>query len=114
MAVGDAKFEISGATRVSGDLKAHDTEFEVSEATNVELVGSADKMILRASGASKLRLADFPLEQANVILSGASEATIRVSGRLDVVLSGASKLYYRGDPMIGDIIVSDTSTIKRR
>lgn len=114
MGVGDAQFEISGATKVTGSLKARDTEFIVSEASKVELEGSANKMTLNASGACQLKLADFPLEQADVILSGASEATIQVSGRLDVVLTGASKLYYRGDPMIGDIIISDTSTIKRK
>lgn len=114
MEAGDVKLEISGATRVTGSLRARDIEFEVSAASTVELVGSANKMTLTASGGSQLKLAAFPLDRANVILSGASEATIKVSGRLDVVLSGASKLYYKGDPMIGDIMVSDTSTIKRR
>jgi len=114
MEAGDTKFEISEAAKVNGNLKARDTEFRVSAASSVELKGSADKMILNASGASRLKLADFPLEQADVILSGASEAAIQVSGRLDVILSGDSKLYYRGDPMIGNIIISDTSTIKRK
>ncbi len=113
MAAGNTKFEISGATRVTGSLKAHDTEFRVSEAGIVELKGSATKMILNASGASKLKLADFPIDQADVTLSGASEATIKVSGRLDVILTGASKLSYKGDPMIGDIMISDTSAIER-
>ncbi|MFC2051733.1 GIN domain-containing protein [Chloroflexota bacterium] len=114
MGVGDVKFEMSGATGVTGNLKARDTEFDVSEASIVKLKGSADKMKLSASGASKLELANFPIEQADVTLSGASEADIKASGRLDVVLTGASRLYYRGDPMIGDIIVADTSQIKRR
>ncbi|MFC1939173.1 GIN domain-containing protein [Chloroflexota bacterium] len=114
MGVGDAEFEMSGATEVAGNLKARNAEFDVSEASKVKLEGSADKMTLSASGASKLELNDFPLEQAGVTLSGASEANIKVSGRLDVVLTGASKLYYKGDPMIGDIIVSDASQIKRR
>jgi len=114
MAAGNTKFEISGATEVNGSLKAHDIEFRVSEATRVELEGSANKMILIASGASKLKLADFPVEQADVTLSGASEVTINVSESLDVILTGASKLRYKGDPMIGNIMVSDTSTIERR
>ncbi len=111
---GDTKFEISGATGVTGTLKAHDTEFRVSEAGRVELEGSANKMTLNASGASKLKLAYFSIDQADVMLSGASEATLKVSGRLDVILTGASKLYYKGDPMIGTIMVSDTSVIERK
>jgi len=114
MATGDTKFEISGATKVTGNLKAHDTEFRVSEASILELEGSANKMILNASGASKLKLADFPIDQADVTLSGASEVAIKVGGRLDVILTGASKLSYKGDPMIGNIMISDTSTIERK
>jgi len=114
MATGDVKFDLSGATTVSGRLNARDAVFTVGEASTVELEGSTRKMVLTASGASKIKLADFPLEQADVTLSGASEANIKVSGRLDVTLTGASKLYYQGDPMIGEIIVSDTSIIKRK
>ena len=111
---GDTKFEISGATKVTGSLKTDDAEFRVSEASIVELKGSANNMILNASGASKLKLTDFPVTQADVTLSGASEVTTKVSGRLDVILTGAAKLRYKGDPMIGNIMVSDTSTIERR
>ncbi|MFC1985464.1 head GIN domain-containing protein [Chloroflexota bacterium] len=114
MEAGDTKFEMSGATKIVGTLEARDTEFRVSEASIVELEGSADKMTLSASGASKLKLVDFPVEQAIVTLGGASEATIQASRRLDVILTGASKLYYKGDPMIGDIMISDTSEIKRK
>jgi len=114
MSAGDTIFEISGATRVTGSLKAHDTELRVSEASIVELEGSANKVILNASGASKLKLAYFPVDEADVTLSGASEVAIRVGGRLDVILTGASKLSYKGDPMIGNIMISDASTIERK
>ena len=114
IATGNTKLELSGATSITGKLEADDTNFRVSEASKVELEGSANKLILNASGASKLNLVDFYLEQADVTLSGASEANIKASSRLDVSLTGASKLYYRGDPMIGEIMVSDSSEIKRQ
>ena len=71
-------------------------------------------MTLKASGASKLDLSDFPLEQASVTLSGARQATTKVSEKLDVTLNGASKLYYSGDPVISDISVSEASVIERK
>lgn len=114
METGDVKFYLSGATKVIGSLEARNAEFQISEASNIELQGSANKMSLGATGASKVELADFTLEQADISLSGASEANVTVNGRLDIAISGASKLCYKGDPMIGDISVSDTSTIKRR
>ncbi len=112
--VGDAEFEVSGASRVSGNMTADDAEFEVSGASSIELSGSADNIILEVSGASRVDLADFALNDADVDLSGASEATLNVKGRLDTALSGASRLYFYGNPTMGNISVSGASTIKHK
>ncbi len=114
IAVGDAKFEVSGASKVSGNMTADDAEFEVSGASSIELSGSADSISLEVSGASKVDLADFALDDADVELSGASEATVNVKGRLDSVLSGASRLYFHGNPTMGETDVSGASTIKHK
>ena len=114
IAVGDAEFQVSGASRVSGNMTADDAEFEVSGASSIELSGSADSVILEASGAIRVDLADFALDDADVELSGASEATINVKGRLDTALSGASRLYFYGNPTMGDTSVSGASTIKHK
>jgi len=112
--VDDAELEISGASKVNGTMSADDAEFEVSGASKIELKGSADDIILNASGASEINLADFPLDNADVKLSGASEATINAKGRLDCVLSAASSLYFLGNPTMGDISVTGASTIKHK
>jgi hypothetical protein len=110
----DAEFEISGASKVAGNIEAGDIEFKVSGASGVELEGSADNTAIEASGASNVNLADFPLNNADVKLSGASEATVNVKGRLDSVLSAASRLYFHGNPTIGNMEVSGASTIKHK
>jgi len=112
--VADAEFKISGASKVSGSIGADDTEFEVSGASEVELKGSADNTILNASGSSQVNLTDFPLDNANIKLSGASEATLNAKGRLDCALSAASSLYFLGNPTMGNIRVTGASTIKHR
>ena len=112
--VGDTEFEVSGASRVSGNMTADDAEFEVSGASSIELSGSADNIILEVSGASRVDLADFPLNNADVDLSGASEATIDVKGNMDLVVSGASRLYFLGNPTLGTTEVSGASTIKHK
>ncbi|GAI07881.1 unnamed protein product, partial [marine sediment metagenome] len=68
--------------------------------------------ILKASGASKVTLDDFPVDDANVHLSGASEATLNVKGRLDCAVTAASRLYFQGNPTMGNISVTGASTIK--
>ena len=112
--VGDMEFEVSGASKVTGSMKANDAKFEISGASGVELEGSANNIVLKASGASKIKLADFPLGNANVNLSGASEATVNAKGRLDAVLSAASRLYFLGNPTMGNINISGASTIKHK
>ena len=114
MEVGNIEFEISGASKVSGSVNASDVRFEVSGASQVELEGSANNIILNASGASKVNLADFPLSNANAKLSGASETTLDVKGRLDAILSDASRLYFQGNPTMGNISVTGASTIKHK
>ncbi len=111
---GGINFEVSGATRVNGDVTASNAEFEVSGASHVKLSGSAADIILRVSGAGKVDLADFPLNNADVELSGASEATVNVKDGLDIVASGASRLYFLGNPTIGNINVSGASTVKHK
>jgi len=111
---GNVKFEVSGASNISGNMTVDDAEFEVSGASSVDLEGSANDIILNLSGASEIDLIDLPLNYASINLSGASEATLNVKGRLDAVLSDASRLYFQGNPTMGDISVTGASTIKHK
>lgn len=112
--VGNAEFEVSGASKVSGNISANDLEFEVSGASSIELSGTVDDITLEVSGASRVDMTDIPVNDADVSLSGASEATINVGGKLDIKLSGASRLYFYGNPTMGDTEVSGASTIKHK
>ena len=79
----------------------------------MQLDGSAQHTMADASGASHLKLADFQINDADIALSGASDATINAAGTLDIDLSGASSLRYRGQPSLGRLDISGGSTIKR-
>jgi hypothetical protein len=114
MEAGEAKVEISGASRVRGNLRVGDAELVLSGASRAELNGSANNVILNAWGASKVDMADFTLQDMSVHLKGATQATINVNGKLDLDLSGASKLNYIGNPMMRDINVSGASTLNQK
>ena len=111
---GDAEFDISGASKVSGSIKMADCNFVVSAGSTVELDGSAGDVTIEASGASKVRLPDFLVDNARVSLSRVSKATINAGGRLDGTVSGASELSYVGNPTLGSLIISGASEIKKR
>lgn len=109
---GDLRFDISGASKLTGDVDAGDVDFDVSGASTVRLQGMAADMELELSGASNAELDDFLVNNASVYFSGASRGTVNVGGRLDVELSGASRLTYTGDPTIGDVDISGASTMR--
>jgi len=114
METGEAKFEVSGASRVSGSMKVGDAEFTLSGASRAELIGSASNVVLSAWGASRLDLANFALNDMSVELKGASRAMINVNGKLDLDMSGASRLNYIGNPTLRDVNVSGASRLSHR
>lgn len=111
---GITDFNISGASKVSGNLTATAIDFDVSGASTIDLSGTADDMTLGITGASKVRMEKFPLKLASVTLSGASTAHIKVSERLNATLSGASSLFFEGNATLGITQVSGASTIKQQ
>jgi hypothetical protein len=56
---------------------------------------------VNASGGSRAELAELAAQQANVDLSGGSQASIQAAGELNYNLSGGSRLTCGGDPAIG-------------
>ena len=111
---GNVASEIAGASRLTGKFIARDMRIEVSGASVVTLVGSADNVTAISSGASRLNLEDFAHKTASFTMSGASEATVDVHDRLDCTLSGASRLFFLNNPKMGQIDVTGASTIKHK
>ena len=110
----DVDITVSGASRVNGDITAGNIEFDISGASTIQLEGSANDMVAGVSGASRLNIGSFTVNNADVNLSGASSGTVNLNGRLDANLSGASRLWYIGEPTMGDINTSGASTISKK
>jgi|AP95_1055475.scaffolds.fasta_scaffold21732_3 hypothetical protein len=112
---GEFSVDISGASKLSGDIQAAQTRVDLSGASSLDLTGSSDSFILRGSGASRAVMEDFAINSAEVHLSGASTATLNVRDNFGpVALSGASKLIYLGDPAFRDFHTSGASSISAR
>lgn len=108
------KLNLSGASRVTGEIEGGDADFDVSGASSVELTGSGKDVVIKASGASHVQLGGFPVQNANLEFSGACSGTVNVDGRLDANLSGASHLSHVGEPTMGDIKTSGVSTLSKK
>lgn len=106
------EIEVSGASRLEGEVESGDMRLEVSGASHAELKGRAGNLRLNASGASHADLEEFQVKDANVDVNGASHATIRPSGKLMASASGASTVRYAGQPANVDSQASGASSVK--
>jgi hypothetical protein len=103
---GNVAVNVSGAGSVSGDLEAQEIGGEVTRAGDLTLEGAATALKLEASGSGKLELALLTAQDADLNLSGGADATVRVTGTLNVEASGGASLDYYGSPMLGRMHVS--------
>ena len=111
---GGIYFDISGASDVAGALKAEGIDLDISGASSIQLEGAASDIDIEASGASHLKLSGLTVNDANITLSGASDCTLNLNGRLDIELSGASELEYIGEPTLGEMDITGASTLKKK
>lgn len=109
---GKASITISGAGRLSGELKAQRTHITLSGASRCQLTGTGGDTSLTVSGAGHADLSGFSMGNADIELSGASQARIRMDGKLNAELSGASQLEYRGKVTLGRTSTTGASKLR--
>jgi hypothetical protein len=108
------KLRLLGASRLNGSLKADKGDIEVAGASRLGLTGNVIDARFNVAGASRLDLRDFAVQNANVRLVGASRCELRVDGKLDAELAGASRLVYDGNPVMGRVSTIGASSLSRR
>lgn len=91
---------LSGASVSQIDADYREIDVIVSGASNVVLNGTGDELHAEISGASSLTGFNYPVREAVLHVSGASEAKVTVSDALTVTADGASSVLYRGDPTV--------------
>lgn len=115
MSVGNMKWDLSGASRISGDVKASgNIDLNINGASRVDLKGSAIDLNARAAGASHIDLNSLLVRNANIKLTGASRSMVNLTGKLDVVLEGASNLEYGGQVTLGEVKIAGASTFRKK
>ncbi|MFC2133195.1 GIN domain-containing protein [Bacteroidota bacterium] len=105
--------DISGASVVTGNISTGNLYCSLSGASSVEIIGEGKDVNIVGSGASNINLLNFPAENINIHLSGASVSTVNTSGIMNVSLSGVSRLWYRGNPTFGSLEISGSSSITK-
>jgi hypothetical protein len=103
---------LSGASKLSLDVKASRMSFDISGASQFTPFGSIQKITGDLTGASQINTFGFPADEMNISVGGASSARVDVTKYLKVSAGGASKVRYRGNPTT-EISVSGASVVKK-
>lgn len=96
------EINLSGASSFTGILNGNEVNAVLSGASTLLLEGQTPKFNLNLSGASTMQSYDFSADWLNTDLSGASSASLTVNTKLDVVATGASTVYYKGEGTVND------------
>jgi hypothetical protein len=105
--------QVSGASRLDGQVTADRLALELSGASRADLGGSARELALEVSGASEAGLDGLPAQIASVDLSGASRAVVLVRDEVHGEASGASELVVRGGA-VTSVGTSGASSVRQR
>ena len=89
----DFRMDLSGASRITGDLGVGNARLALSGASRADLSGSAGNLTADISGASRIEMGGFEVQDASLVMSGASRMAVNVDSRLNAELSGASHLH---------------------
>lgn len=105
-------YRLSGASKSTFVGSAERLSINLSGASELILKGKSGLVIGELSGSSQLYAFDFPVDEADLNLSGASRARLRVAKFLKVDASGASNLRYLGDPTVEQRLSGSSSVAK--
>lgn len=92
--------KLTGASKMNLLASTSKVRADLSGASKMDLQGVSKEIELDISGASKVLGFEMHSHNADVEASGASQAEVSVDNVLTVEASGASKVFYKGDPRI--------------
>ena len=106
----------SGGTNGTAEniASSNDLQIELSGGSICRMSGTANNLSVTASGGSNFDLNELVVHNAQIELSGGSQGTINLNGTLNADLSGGSRLFYRGSPILENINTSGGSSIAQK
>lgn len=107
----DEAFDVylSGGSVCQLDVDAPSMNIVLSGASYLNIRGAGSLMDADVSGASALKAFNFPVNTAEMTVSGASDCQVTATDVLDVTATGASHVVYRGTPVVSSSVTGSSS-----
>ena len=104
--------DLSGASDVKMELAAPVVDVDVSGAGSINLKGEARDFKAQGTGATNIYCYELMAENTTIELTGAGSAQVFASVKLDVHVSGAADVKYKGNPTVSQS-VSGAGSVKK-
>jgi Putative auto-transporter adhesin, head GIN domain len=107
--------KIRGAVKLTvKQLSGPTFALESKGAAEVVLDGSIDRLLVDMTGASQLAADGLKAKTAEISTTGAGDADVSVTDTLKVVITGAGKVTYSGNPPTIEKQITGAGSIRRR
>jgi hypothetical protein len=107
--------KIRGAVKLTvKQLSGPTFALESKGAAEVVLDGSIDRLLVDMTGASQLAANGLQAKTAEISTTGAGDADVSVTDTLKVVITGAGKVTYSGNPPTIEKQITGAGSIRRR
>ena len=107
--------DISGASEANiSNLKTDTLLLKANGASKIKVDGVANDLKLDVNGASSIDAENLKVENAGVEANGASSAIVSAINDLKAEVSGASTVYYTGEPKNFEPKTSGASSVKKK
>lgn len=107
------KLQVSGAGDIKMDVSVPEIDAKISGSGNVNLKGQTRKFDLDLTGAGKAHCYDLLSETTTVDISGAGDAEVFASVKLDAQVSGAGTITYKGNAKSVKQEVSGAGSVRK-
>ncbi len=104
--------DLSGACDVKMDLKTPAINVDLTGAGKITLKGETKDFDIEGSGSTDIRCFELMTENTRVDMSGAGDAEVFASVKLDVHVSGAADVKYKGNATVSQK-VSGAGSVKK-
>ncbi len=105
---------ISGISSIKLNISAKELEFEITDGAYSYLQGEVENFDIRVTDEAEINAFNLIAKNCDAKVSGYSDAKLNVLDEMKLRVTGASNLYYKGNPNITDRIFSGTGFIIKR
>jgi hypothetical protein len=104
--------DLSGSCDAKLELNTPGVSADLSGACNIELKGETKEFKVGGSGSTGIKSMDLLAENVDVDISGAGDAEVYASVKLNVEVSGAASVKYKGNAQVSQS-VSGAGSVKK-